>query len=394
MKGYRIFILLSCLLLIFYIVFEISKPTPVDWSVSLSKEDKNPYGAYILYQQLHDLFPGVTVNSFRLPVYNQLNDFHDSNTAYLLIDPELDLSEEDVEALFNYASAGNYVFISAAAFSQKFSDSLKINTSRKFTAKNFDSVRINFTNPSLKATGDYKFKRFTIDGYFDKFDTAISTVLGSNQFNDVNFLRVNYGSGAFFIHAAPICFSNYFMLTRDNSDYTAKALSYLPENVNKIFWDEYYKLGPEGSQNPLRFILSNIFLRWAFRIALFTMIIFVLFEMKRKQRIIPVIEPLRNSTLDFVQTVGNVYFNRHDNKNIAEKKIRYFFEFIRSRFYLSTTSPDADFIKSLSKKSGIAEHNIAELINFISFTSASEKINDTTLLQLNNQIDLFYKNAK
>jgi len=394
LKGYRIFILLSGLLLIFYVVFEINKPKPIDWSVSLSKEDKNPYGAYVLYQQLHDLFPGVTVNSFRLPVYNQINDFHDSNTAYLLIDPQLDFSEEDVDAILNYASNGNYVFISASAITKKFSDSLKINTSIKFTAKNLDSVRINFINPSLKASSDYKFNRFTIDGYFDKFDTATTTVLGSNQFNDADFLRVNYGNGAFFIHASPICFSNYFMLTRNNSDYTAKALSYLPEKVNKIFWDEYYKLGPEGSQNPLRFILSNIYLRWALRIALLAMLVFVLFEMKRRQRIIPVIEPLRNSTLDFVQTVGNVYFNQHNNKNIAEKKIQYFFEFIRSRFYLSTTSLDSDFIKSLSKKSGIAEADVLELINFISLTNANGRIDDKTLLQLNNQIDLFYKNAK
>ena len=38
--------------------------------------------------------------------------------------------------------------------------------------------------------------------------------------------------------------------------------------------------------------------------------------MKRKQRIIPVIEPLKNSTVDFVHTVASVYFNAKDNWNI------------------------------------------------------------------------------
>src|SRR5579871_5141807 len=91
-------------------------------------------------------------------------------------------------------------------------------------------------------------------------------------------------------------------------------------------------------------LFLNRYLKWAYRIALITVIIFVFFEIKRRQRIIPVIEPLRNSTLDFVRTVGGVYFHQHNNKNIAEKKIQYFFEFIRSHFYLSTVYLDDEFI--------------------------------------------------
>src|SRR5271156_3464889 len=108
MKGFRIFILLSGILLVLYIAFEINKPRPIDWTVTISKEDKNPYGGYVLFHQLHDLFPGTVINSYRLPVYNQLNDFHDSNTAYLLIDPTLEFSEVDVDALLKYAASGNY----------------------------------------------------------------------------------------------------------------------------------------------------------------------------------------------------------------------------------------------------------------------------------------------
>jgi len=394
LKGYKSFIFFFSILLVLYIVFEITKPKPIDWSETLSKEDKNPYGSYILFHQLKDIFPNVVINSYRLPVYNQLNNFSDSNSAYLLIDPELTFSEPDVDAILSYAANGNYVFISAEAMNKNFLDSLHINTSRRLTSKNFDSVRLNFSNPHLHASDDYKFHRFTIDGYFDKFDTTTAIVLGSNQFNDADFLRINYGNGAFFVHAAPICFSNYFMLTQNNADYSAKALSYLPQNVKQIFWDEYYKLGPEGSQNPLRFILTNRYLKWAYRIALITVIIFVFFEMKRRQRIIPVIEPLRNSTLDFVRTVGGVYFHQHNNKNIAEKKIQYFFEFIRSHFYLSTVYLDDEFIRSLSKKSGITESGARDLINYVSLVSASESIADSELLELNTRIDSFYKTAK
>ncbi len=394
MEGYKRFIFAFVAVLVFYIIAELNRAKPVDWTVTLSKEDKNPYGSYILYHQLVDLFPDAAIQSFRLPLYNQVNNFTDSNTAYLLLDPKLDLSEEDVNEILNYAVIGNYVFISSFNLDKRISDSLHIQINTRFTFKDHDSVRINFVNPSLHASADYEFNRLTIDQYVDKFDTANAVVLGTNQFQDVNFIRIPYGNGAFFVHANPLCFTNHFMLTRNNAEYTAKALSYLPGDIKKIFWDEYYKSGSTGSANPLRFVLSNIYLRWAFRIACVALLIFILFEMKRRQRMIPVIPPLRNSTLDFVQTVGGVYFNRHDNKNIAVKKIQYLFEYVRSHFYLPTNTLNEDFVQSLTKKSGVAGTEIQILMERIQYVLNGGPVNDTILLQLNNTIDSFYKKVK
>ena len=203
---------------------------------------------------------------------------------------------------------------------------------------------------------------------------------------------MTYGDGALFIHAAPLCFSNYFILKNNNAEYTSKALSYIPGNVSKIYWDEYYKMGPGGSRNPLRFILTNPFMRWAFRIAILGIVIFILFEMKRKQRIIPVLPALQNTTLDFVRTVGNVYFNQHNNKNIAVKKINYFLEFLRSKFHLSTSQLNEEFISVLAKKSGVTTLEIQDLVTAIQEVNDSTTVNDQLLLYLNKKIDIFYTN--
>jgi hypothetical protein len=375
-------------------VAEMNRPKPVDWQITLSKEDKAPYGSYILYRQLKDIFPKAVIHSYRQPVYNQVNNTSDSNTAYLLLEPNLELSGDDINELLNYVVAGNYVFISAAGFGRTLMDTLKYKTNRRFDFEKKDSVTINFTNPALHEPKNYGFTRMTLDGYFSELDTAYTVVLGNNQLKDANFIKIAYGDGAFFIHTAPLCFSNYFMLKQNNARYSAKALSYLPKNIKQIYWDEYYKLGPEGSGNPLRFILTNRWLKWAFRIALLTIVLFVLFEMKRKQRIIPVIPPLRNSTLDFVQTVGNVYFNQRNNKNIALKKINYFLEFVRSAFFLTTSQLNDEFIQLLARKTGIPETETSRLVNTIHTINNSEQITDATLLELNHQIDSFYVKAK
>ncbi len=386
--------ILFILLLAVYIVAEMNRPTPVSWKVSLSKDDKSPYGSYILYKQLKDIFPQAAISSYRTPVYDQVNNYADSNTAYLLIEPGAEIGKTDLNELLNYAVIGNYVFISAENFSEALMDTLQFSNTHRVEYPGKDSVTVNFINPALRAASNYGFTSMTLNGYFKKIDTTHAIALGNNKENDINFIKIPYGDGAFFLHAAPLCFSNYFMLTRNNAAYTAAALSYLPPRVKKLYWDEYYKLGPEGSDNPLRFILSNLWLRWAFRIGIFTMLLFVLVEMKRKQRVIPVVEPLRNSTLDFVQTVGGVYFNQHDNKNTALKKINYFMEFVRSVFYLQTTQLNDEFVRSLAKKSGVSENETRQLTELIHAINESDQISDKTLMQLSNQIDSFYAKAK
>ncbi|GAC1453165.1 MAG: hypothetical protein NVSMB7_15900 [Chitinophagaceae bacterium] len=394
MKGYRRFIIAFVLLLSLYVVTEINRPRPLDWTESLSKDKKTPYGAYILYHELKDIFPDAGISSYRQPVYNQLNDFTGFNTAYLLIEPAAEIEKSDVTELLHYVGTGNYAFIAAEQFSKPLMDSLKFNTERRFDMAGKDSATINFNNPALRADTNYGFTSMTLGGYFSRIDTMQSVVLGSNHHKDVNFIKIPYGEGAFFIHTAPLCFSNYFMLTAGNVSYTAKALSYLPRRIKQVYWDEYYKLGPEGSGNPFRFILASRWLKWAFRISLLTIFLFIFFEMKRRQRVIPVIEPPRNSTLDFVQTVGSVYFNQHDNKNIALKKINYFMEFVRSVFYLNTSQVNDEFIQLLAKKSGVGENETRQLVHLIYEINESQQITDQLLVHLSNQIDLFYAKAK
>jgi hypothetical protein len=256
-----------------------------------------------------------------------------------------------------------------------------------------DSTSINFVNPVLRASKDYTFQKLTIDEYFASFDTSRTTVLGVNNYNQANFVKVPFGEGAFFVHASPLCFSNYFLLRDNNEKYTAYAISYLPSGLSKIYWDEYYKLTDKGANTPLRFLLSNEYLRWALRISLAGMLLFVFFEMKRKQRIIPVIKPLRNATLDFVKTVASVYFNEKDNNSVANKKIAYFFEFIRNKYFLQTNEINEIFIEQLARKSGIAKDEIRQLIDFIQDVRISSRLTDKGLLLLNKEIDDFYKQA-
>jgi hypothetical protein len=393
-KSYKFSLVVSVILLALYILAQIYKPKPLDWTVTLSQKDKNPFGAYIVYHQLQQVFPKATVSISREPFYTKLYEETFENTAYFAISPELSTDTLDVAAACKFVEDGNYLFISANELSKKLRDTLGITVTDIYTFNLKDSSAINFVSPSVKAPKNYTSSKSIVNNYFDSIRRPDSTViLGTNDKGKANFIRVNCGEGAFFVHATPLVFSNYFIAKDGNANYTATALSFIPASVTTVVWDEYYKLGRAGAATPLRFFLENDYLRWALWLAIIAMIMYVLFNIKRKQRIIPIITPLQNATLDFVKTIASVYFQQKDNRAIAYKKLQHWLDFVRQRFHISTLALNDDFVQLLVKKSGVGAGHVESLIYYVSIV---EKINisDKLLLEISDRIDNFYKSAK
>lgn len=391
MKEYRNFIIIFSALFILYIIAEINKPKPIDWTISISRNDKNPYGGYVIYNQLKDIFPAASIQSFRTSVYTKVDSLQEINTAYFIISPTLRPTTAATNKMKNYVSRGNYIIASANEFYTPFLDSLGVESAVPFSFAPNDSTSINFVNPALKENENYTFLQGTIDQYFSKINNTKAIILSINNHNKPVFLKIPYGQGAFFIHAVPLCFSNYFLLFRNNASYTAKALSFIPKNITKIYWDEFYKSQQQGPSTPFGFFLSDEYLRWALKLALAGMVLYIFFEMKRRQRIIPVIAPLKNSTLDFVKTVAGVFYDEKDNKSIIDQKVNYFLEFVRSRFNLSTQTLDEDFAEQLHKKSGVSREEVSELVNLLVLITQEPEITDELLLESDKRIDKFYK---
>jgi hypothetical protein len=164
-------------------------------------------------------------------------------------------------------------------------------------------------------------------------------------------------------------------------------LSYLPQAP--VQWTEYYHLGRMESSTPLRFILSNESLKWAYYVTIFSILVFIAFEMKRKQRIIPVVTPLANTTLEFVGTIGNLYYQNAEHKSIAEKKIQFLLDQIRSKFWLNTNTLDDAFILALARKSAKPEEDVRSLIESIISIQSKAKISSDELIDLNKKIEKF-----
>ncbi len=367
-------------------------PRPLDRTPSFSKSDKIPFGSFILYELLPDLFPAQPIHVNHHPLRERLTapDFETASN-FILINLSIGLDPFACEALFAYLEAGGQVFLAAERFGGHLADTLKLATSY-FPEQWADSVALNFTNPTLRSERGYRYRRDSGSIYFTRFDTSNCVVLGRSDANTVHFIRMDFGKGALFLSSVPLAFTNYHAVAPRNGEYIFKALSYLP--VRTTYWDEYYKIRREQAQTPLRFVLSQPALRAAYFTALAGMVLFVLFQSRRRQRIIPLIRPPENTSVQFVKTMGRLYFQRRNHKNLAEKQIAHFWEHLRTQLYVKTDVPEEELTLQISQKSGVPKDRVSLLLGQIRFVQAAQRLSGQQLMTLSQMIQTFYQTTR
>lgn len=371
------------------ILMELFRPQPVDWRESYTSFDKIPLGTHIFHTEIQSLYNSVeTVN--RDPFEFLSREKTAEHSAYIFINNDLFFDERQSEKLLEYVSVGNTVFLAGRTLNGSLADTLNVKENVNYQFRE-QKIYPQFYNSTLKSDSLYVFQKAVYQSWFLEIDTLKTTALGyfdiaNSKSKNINFISMPFGKGKFLIHTLPEAFSNYYML-KNNEQYAANVFSYI--NSDTIYWDEYLKSGRKVVTSPMRFVLSQEALIWAYYVLMCGLLIFVIFQGKRKQRIIPVIEPLKNSSVEFTKTIGNLYFQHSDFSNIIAKKISYFLEQIRSRYYLNTQNLSEDFIKNLSIKSGKNEDETRKLIHFIKYLKGKPTHTEQDLSELNKQIDPF-----
>ncbi len=379
-------------------IAEVTKPKALNWRDSYSAADKIPLGCFVLYNELQT-FTNEQILESNVSVYEYLKRLDTLTPKTLvLINDYISFDNEESDALLNFVENGNSVFISSTYFYGNAIDTLNVSLQRLYSNIYKKISHQKFTSPSLEKNNTV-FDEVIENSFFESIDTLKTTVLGTMTFKDendkentnINFIKVPFGNknGYFYLHTNPFAFSNYHLLN-GNENYAATVLSFLPEQ--QLIWDNYYKSGRKVIRSPLRYILTNNALKWAFYVALFSLFLFILFKGKRTQRIIPVIEPLKNSTVEFTQTIGYLYYQHKDYSNIIAKKNQYFFEFVRTSYYLNTNELNPQFINKLAIKSSNTKEETKALIDYIVYLKSKSLHSEKELIQLNKLIEQFTKN--
>ena len=374
-----------------FVIVKLFSPKKYDWTMTFAYDDKNPYGAYAFSNLLPELFPGRGISHSYKTLY-EIKDSLAGLENILIISSNFSADKEDSETLLHHVEKGGSVFISAEYFWGHFSDTLSLRTYDYFFKSGDvfgkrDTSYLKFSNAQIDTADEFHYRRDNIHNYFSQFDTTSTTVIAKNDYGYPVTIRMKIGKGNLILNSTPLIFSNIYLLSSNNHSFVSKTLSYLP--LQNVVWTEYYHLGRMEATTPLRFILTNEPLRWAYYITIISILLFMLFEMKRKQRIIPIVSPLANTTLEFVGTIGNLYYQSGEHKNIAEKKIHFFLDQLRSKYWLNTTHLDETFVSIASRKTGRNEEEVRLLINVINSIRSKEKISESELIDLNTRMEKF-----
>lgn len=403
--------ILAVLVFIFFIYF--NEEHRYQWFQSYQADSDQPYGTMFIHKLLESYRPGQKFVVSKSPLRKALVEIEDAeDTDYVLIGQNIFLDQASKAALVKFMEDGGDAFIATLAPPEDLLSSVyfqECGAPIEMEDNHVDSVTLNFFHDGLKGSGNVNYAfRFMADDhafYWNHYnerifcDSTRSVVpLGYQDNGNVNFIRIPVGRGSLYLHSNPLVFTNYFLTQPDKLGYVSAVFSHL--DGKDILWDEFSKIPYLGNQNaydsPLYYVMLQPSLKYAWWLMLFTVILYVLFGGKRKQRPIPVLEEKSNTSLEFVNMISRLYYENGNHVDMAHKKMKYFLYFVRSRYGIHAEKFRDEHIRRLSEKSRVRFRDV-EVI-FMQYNLIEDKFRDhievNRLVDLYDAIEHFYKNCK
>ncbi len=389
-------------------LFVFKQPHHFDDRITLSKHDKIPYGTYAAYTLLQKEFPHALIETNRDEPGEWKTLTNDSSKQVLFIITKIfNPTEDDLSYLINFIQKGNYVFVSAVQMTTTVTKFFKLKQKQHYNYYSlmlgvhhnfnpFDSTAVNLDSGGFKSPVFYQFPGADFTNELSKTDSAFTYTLGFSSAFNKNLVALKSIDGTIFLHTAPVAFTNFFLLYKDNRQYFEKLMSLLPADAKKVVWDEYYLYNYHNNTPPQQKGLLSVILKydnfkWAFWVALLFLLLYFVTEVKRRQRIILSYAKPKNDSLEFVTTIGDLYYEKGDHKNLAEKLTQYFLDYVRSNYKISTAEINSVFAQQLAVKSNKNITDIHTIMEYIHTINLSDAITQKQLMDYYEALESFYK---
>ena len=395
-RSYKIILGALFALLAMLIFLEANQKDPVNWYPSYSITDKIPQGTFVFYESLEKV---AKVEQVNIPPFEFLEDTTTTGT-YFFLNASVGIDAAELNKLLKWVEKGNTAVISASYISYPLLDTLKITNDQKIRKNGLENIpQYNFANKDLRSEKYYEFNRDHTLEYFDSLNGKQQKVLGIAKVKDdnsvqndslANFVESKFGEGRFLLHSSPQAFTNYFLLEGENFEYAEKFLAYL-DLQETIYWDNHYKNGKIIHTSPLYILLSNRYFKWAYYFVIIATILFIFFEGKRKQKSIPVVDPLRNQTYDYTRTIAGMYLDQKDYRTIAQKIRDQFFIFLQKEFKINVKE-QKNYRQLIEQQTKISSEEIDLLFDQIKALEVKPSVTKKDIEALNRLIIQFKKN--
>jgi hypothetical protein len=411
----------ALLVLLFLLVWAITRKDRYQWKETFRPAEGQPYDVSIFHELLRHYGPEGLEDVRERPRDALGSALGRQGANYVFVGEFPHYDPEDVDSILAFVAAGGHALVSAKSFwLNASSPTTCISTATAFQAAVYDQRVALWLMDPVVAEGGADSLSFAPKGKpenyaWSAFDTSyaeavaacgIRTVgwMGSQGARYPNCLQVPYGAGQLILHTTPLAFSNVQLLRPGAHGYASGICSYL--GPGKIRWDAASHKPPPPpdeaesqppnargfEQSPLRYLLTQDELRWAWYLLLAMAALFLLFRSKRRQRIVPVVLPLRNTSLAFVETVGRLYFQQNDDRRLVHRIMKQFLYHLRTRYYLQVKEDEIGASAQIALKSGVPEDRIREIFTLFERYRMSD-VEHEQLRDFHRAVDHFYRNA-
>ncbi len=446
-------------LFVLFCLLQVNLPKKFVWSPTFSHVDKQPFGCFVFDSVLTQSLPNgyhVTKKTFF-----QLDQEHaKEKISVLMVVDQQNLKQLDVKYLCNIARRGGKVMVVASSsfddgrnadtvvvdelertFNVRIEDGtyfslrgilagLKAhdndmydtiywnNRETMYAAQPYrmfynmvggtlfvDSVpKVKRLAYTLSTAGyDYKYDSLYV-GDFTGFDTIVDEKERIERIDTFAIKKVPtavsvpYGKGEVIFVSSPLLFTNYGMLEGNTSVYIFRLMSYLAD-LPVYRTEAYVKTDAMlvAEQSPFREFIKRPPLRWALYLALLGVVLFMIFTARRRQRVIPILSKPANRSLEFIQLIGTLYYQRKDHVDLVRKKFKLFAEELRKTagVDISDVNTDDREYLLLAEKTGMNSDRLKKVIRQIRLVLHSEgNISVEEMRSLIDAMDTIVRHAK
>jgi hypothetical protein len=216
------------------------------------------------------------------------------------------------------------------------------------------------------------------------------SIIGSEAYPAFSIAAVSRrGPGTLILCSAPQLFTNYAMLYDSLWKATMAIIGYLPPG--KVLWDEHYKpMIDEERLAPLSYVNTHRGLQLAYVILLGGLGTYLVIAGRRKQRAIPSIPPVKNTTLEFLSAITSLYWLKRNNATVLARMAMQFRKHVTHKLRLPIEG-DADTVaRSFSASTGV-DINATRRLVALAQSPLPTTVTDTELLTINADLELFFR---
>lgn len=459
MKSSRNFLFAMLVLFVLFCLLQVNLPKKFVWSPTFSHVDKQPLGCFVFDSVLTQSLPNgyhVTKKTF----FQLDQEYAKEKISVLMVVDQQNLKQLDVKYLCNIARRGGKVMVVASSsfddgrnadtvvvdelertFKVRIEDGLYFslrgilaglkahdndmydtiywnNRETMYAAQSYrmfynmvggtlfvDSVpKVKRLAYTLSTAGyDYKHDSLYV-GDFTSFDTIVDEKERIERIDTFAIKKiptavsVPYGKGEVIFVSSPLLFTNYGMLEGNTSVYIFRLMSYLAD-LPVYRTEAYVKTDAMlvAEQSPFREFIKRPPLRWALYLALLGVVLFMIFTARRRQRVIPIMSKPANRSLEFIQLIGTLYYQRKDHVDLVRKKFKLFAEELRKTagVDISDVNTDDREYLLLAEKTGMNSDRLKKVIRQIRLVLHSEgNISVEEMRSLIDAMDTIVRHAK